>query len=121
MTTEEFLRPLQLHVFEYGIPQLILSDLGSSIVTGSNLIKNFLQDPNVEAYFKKNNIRPTKFDHFYKGCHKLGSLVKTCIKMVKRLIQGAIKNYTIDYRDFEFIISQSIHLVNRRPIALKRL
>ena len=39
--------------------------------------------------------------------------------MVRHLLQCSIKNYVLDYRDFEFIIAQTVHLVNRRPIAFQ--
>ena len=41
------------------------------------------------------------------------------MKMVKRLIFGAIKNNVLPYFDFEFSVCSVVHLVNRWPITLK--
>ena len=119
MSTKEFLRAFQLHSFEYGIPQLCITDLGSQLVAGANIITTFLSDPDTQMYFQENNIKPLKFEQFYKGCSKLGSLVEICVKMTKRLIHGAIGNNVLSFRDFEFIVAQTVHIVNRRPIAFK--
>ena len=72
LTTEEFLRSFQLHAFEFGVRQLVLSDLGSQLVAGADIISNFLDDPNVSAYFKENNADFILFQQYYKGCNKLG-------------------------------------------------
>ena len=73
LSTEEFLRALQLHTFEYGVPVLVLSDLGSQLVAGAAVVTDFLNDPSVLSYFEKNmrNIPPfsstiraaTSWDH----------------------------------------------------------
>ena len=41
------------------------------------------------------------------------------MKLVKRLIFGAIRNLVLLRADFDFLIAQTIHLVNRRPISFK--
>ena len=119
LTTKEFLRAFQLHLYEYGIPQLVLSDLGSQLVAGANVVTNFLGDPESQAYFEENGVKSIKFQQYPKGCNKLGGLVETCVKMSKRLIHGALRNNVLDFRDFEFFVEQTVHLVNRRPIAFK--
>ena len=119
MTVEEFLRAFQLHTFEFGLPQYCISDLGTQLVAGANVITNFLNDSTVCKYFEENNVAPLRFEQFYKGCSQLGSLVESCVKLTKKLLFGAIRNCILSYRDFEFTVSQTVHLVNRRPIAFK--
>ena len=119
LTTDEFLRAFQLHCYEYGVPSHCISDLGSQLVAGSNCIASFLNDYESSLYFQENNINPIKFEQYFKGCSKLGSLVESCVKLTKRLLHGAIKNNIINIRDFEFIVCKTRHLVNRRPIAFK--
>ena len=51
--------------------------------------------------------------------HKLGGLVESCVKIVKHLIYGSIKNSVLGYSEFEFIVCQTIHLANRRPLAFR--
>ena len=48
-----------------------------------------------------------------------GSLVEVCVKLVKRLIYGSIRNNVPSYFDFDFLVCQVVYLVNRRPIAFK--
>ena len=119
LTVKEYLRVFQMHVFEYGMPEQVLSDLGTQLVAGGNLITDLLKDPETQLYFQEHNVNPTSFDQYFKGNHALGSLVESCVKMTKRLIPGAIRNSVLSLREFELIIAQTICLVNKRPIAFK--
>ena len=119
LSTGEFLRALQLHTFEYGLPTHCFSDLGSQFVAGANSVSSFLNDHETVNYFKENGISPLKFEHYYKGHSQLGSLVESCVKLTKKLLFGAMRNNILSIRDFEFIVQKTIHLVNRRPIAFK--
>ncbi|XP_068239919.1 uncharacterized protein [Palaemon carinicauda] len=116
---KEFLQSFQLHCFDYGIPELCVSDMGTQLVAGANVMQNLLSDHASQLYFEENNIRPIQFQQYFKGCSKLGSLVEVCVKQVKRLLFGSIKNLVLSYDDFEFIVCHTVHLVNRRPIAFK--
>jgi len=119
LTVGEFLRALQLHFFQYGIAKLCISDLGSQIVKGGNIIADFVRDMHTVNYFRENGIGSLKFEQYYKGKSELGALVEVCVKFVKRLIFGAIRNYIVELRDFEFLVEQTVHLINRRPVAFK--
>jgi len=119
MTTESFLRALSLHVLEYGIPEQCLSDLGSNLTSGSKIISTFLSDITTRQYLSDNKIQPIKFQHYDKGRNELGSLIETCVSMVKRLIFKSIGNLILEFLDFEYLICNVIHLVNKRPIAFK--
>ena len=119
LSTDEFMRAFQLHSFEYGIPQYCISDQGTQIVAAGNKIETFLSDFNTQKYFQELGIKSLKFEQFYKGHSELGSLVETCVKMSKRLIYGAIRNNVLTSKDFEFLIAQTVHIINRRPVAFK--
>lgn len=119
LTVKEFLRAFQLHCMEFGIPQLCVSDLGSQLTAGANIVKDFLNDHETNLYFEENNVLPLAFQQYFKGCSKLGSLVEICVKMVKRLLFGSIKNLVLSLPDFEYIVCHTVHLANRRPIAFK--
>ena len=117
--TKDFLRALQLHIFEFGIPEFCVSDLGSQLTAGSRVIETFLSDYETHAYFEEHNIKPLKFEQYAKGNSSLGSLVESCVKMVKKLIFSSIRNSVLDYQDFHFLICQAVHLINKRPVAFK--
>ena len=119
LNVSDFLRAFSLHCFEFGIPQLCVSDLGSQIVAGANTISSFINDPSSQLYFEEKGIKPLTFEHYFKGQSQLGSLVEVCVKLVKRLIFGSIRNNILSYSDFEFLVCQVTHLANRRPIAFK--
>lgn len=119
MSVKEFLRAIQLHCYDYGVPEFCMSDMGSQLVAGANIISDFLKDPEIKLYLNENGIKSVKFEHYFKGNSALGSMVESCVKLTKRLIFGSIKNNVLDIRDFEFLIHKTNHLVNRRPIAFK--
>ena len=64
-------------------------------------------------------MKPLSFQQYYKWASELGSLVEICVKMVKKLIFGAVRNNVLSYFDFQFLISNVVHLLNRRPIAFQ--
>jgi len=119
LTVGEFLRAFQMHSFEFGVPTSVVSDLGTQLVAGGNIIKDFLKDPVSSKYFEENNVTQIMFEQYPKGNSALGSLVESCVKLTKRLIFGAIHNNVLVFRDFEFLIAQTVHIVNKRPIAFK--
>ena len=119
MSTKEFLRALQLHCFEYGVPELCLSDLGSNFVAGAIVVSDFLKGPDAQNYFQENGVKAISFEQYFKGYHPLGGIIEICVKMVRQLIQSSIRNYVLEYRDFEFMVVQTTHLVNRRPVAFQ--
>lgn len=117
LTVSEFLRAFQLHSFQFGIPQFCVSDLGSQITAASRVITEFLNDAESAAFFEENGVQTIKFENYFKGCSKLGGLVEVCVKMSKRLLHGSMGNNILLLREFEFFVEQTVHLINRRPVA----
>ncbi|XP_068203538.1 uncharacterized protein [Palaemon carinicauda] len=119
MTVEEFLRALSLHSFEYGVPQFIVSDLGTQIVAGANIVQNFLKDAETVQYLNDNDVEKVHFQQYYKGFSQLGGLVESVVKMTKHMVRKSIRNNVIEFRDFEYLVCHAVRLINRRPIAFK--
>ena len=119
LSEREFLRAFQTHSFEYGIAEIVYSDSGSQIVAGGNTIMNFIRDVETQSYFLKSGVKSLEFKQYPKGCHQLGGLIENIVKQVKKLVYSAIKNAILDYFDFEFLVLETIHLINRRPVAFK--
>ena len=104
LSVDDFLRAFQLHTFEFGLPQYCFSDMGTQLIKGGNIIQNFLNDSETNSYLNKTGIKPTQFEQYYKGHSELGSLVESCVKIVKKLIFGSIKKNVLSAKDFNFLI-----------------
>ncbi|XP_068213892.1 uncharacterized protein [Palaemon carinicauda] len=122
MTVEEFLRALSLHSFEYGVPQFIVSDLGTQIVAGANIVQDFLKDAETVQYLTDNNVEKVHFQQYYKGCSQLGGLVESVVKMTKHMIRKSIRNNVIDFRDFEYLVDfDVVHKIKTSYEKLKQI
>ena len=121
LSVSEFLRAFQLHCFDFGLPQYCFSDLGSQLVAGGKIIENIIEDPEAKSYFDSLRLKFVKFNQFAKGKSELGSMVEVCVKALKKLIYSSIKTNILTNREFEFLICEVIHIVNRRPVALKEV
>ena len=112
-----FLRAFQKHVFTYGLPDKVLSDSGSQLVSSGNLINDFMKNPDISAYLNENGIKFQGFSQYPKGNSSLGSLVESSVKLVKRLLFGSIKSNVLEKPDFDLLICEIMQLANSRPIA----
>ena len=121
LSTKEFLMSFQLHCYEYGMPSLCISDLGSQIVSGTNIISSFIDDYETKSFLKENGIENVEFQQYFKGASQLGSIVESCVKLTKRLLFGAIKNYVLKLREFEFVVAKTVNIINKRPVAFKEV
>lgn len=119
MTVRSFLLAFQTQVLREGTCRCVYTDLGSQLVAGSKTIRDFVGREEAKNYLKENGIDSFTFDHYAKGNSTLGSLVESCVKLVKRLIYGAIHNHVLNLNDFYFVIEQVQHIVNKRPISFK--
>ena len=119
LTVDEFLRAYQLHCCTYGISQYIVSDSGSQLVAGGNIIETFLNDSKTIKQLSDKGMRPIHFDQYPPGDSALGSLVEVCVKLVKKLVNTSLGKKVLTYREFELLIAHAKQLVNKRPIAFK--
>ena len=119
LTEKSFLEDLQLHIHEYGVASLILSDMGSHIVRGSKTVQEYIEDSEIKEYLELSGIESITFEQYVKGRNELGGLVEVMVKLVKRLLYGSIRNLVLDYFEFAFVVSEVKNLTNRRPVAFK--
>ena len=117
--TNDFLRGLQSHIYSHGMFQMCLSDMGSQITSGTKIISNFLNDMESKEFFQRNGITSLDFHHYAKGNSSLGSVVESCVKQVKNLINKSIGKQKLILSDFMLLISKTNHVINRRPVAFK--
>lgn len=119
LSVKSFLQAFQQQIFDFGMPSICLSDAGSQIVAGGKVVLDFLKDAEAKKFLDMHSIHSIEFQHYFTGNHELGSLVEICVKMTKRLIFGTLKNVIFPFDQFEFLVAQTIHLVNKRPIAFR--
>ena len=102
VSTPEFLRSLQKHIYEYGMFKSCFSDLGSQITAGSRQIRNFLNDSECKMYLERNGIESVQFEHYAKGNSRLGSLVESLVKQTKHLLIKSIGKQIMDFKNLDY-------------------
>jgi len=117
INNECFLRALQYHILEYGIMQHILSDNGSPIVSSVHSIQSFLDDTDVNNFLKERNIKSLEFSPYPAEASKLGGTVESLVKQVKNMIYSTIRNNTLSFDDFTYLVRESNVLINKRPLT----
>ena len=117
MSVNQFLRAFQSHCHKYGMPSKVTSDPGSTLIAGGNSIMSFINDESVGTYLSQYGINRVQFNHYCKGNSSLGGLVESGVKLYKKLIFGFVRNNCLDIFDFQFLISDVNHLINKRPVA----
>ena len=121
LSVNTFLKAIQTHIFDYGVPELVISDLGSQFQPASDLVINFLNDLETRDFLQSRNIQFPRFERYFKGNSALGSLVESLVKASKKLIYNSISKRVLDLLDFDFLIQQTKSIVNRRPITFKEV
>jgi hypothetical protein len=101
--TEEFLRAIQLHVYDYGLFDQCRADLGSQITAGFNVLRGFFSDMETKSFLQEHGIEYVVFDQFCKGNSALGSLVESLVKQTKYLINKTITTQVLNFFDFHFL------------------
>ena len=119
LDVSSFLRAFQYHVFRHGIPKLIISDPGSSLIAGVNVIRDFLDDFETRAYLERNGINFMDYQTYPSGASWLGGLVENLVKQSKKLLNSSIHKRILDLPDFDFVLAEVESLINKRPIAFK--
>lgn len=119
LDTPNFLRALQLHIFDFGIPSLITSDNGSQIVQGVHLFHSVLKQPAIINYCNENKISLFQFEPYPAGSSKLGGAVESLVKQVKNLMKSCTGQNVLNIRDFEFLVKEAMCIINKRPVAYK--
>ena len=119
LSVREFLRAFQVHIYEHGVPCTCISDLGSQLTSGANIIKTQFNDVQSQEYLKQFNINRVNFHHYDKGNSSMGSLVERLIKITKDLLYSSMRKKVLNIPDLESLLVQVKHLLNKRPVAFK--
>ena len=119
LSVREFLRAFQVHIYEHGVPCTCISDLGSQLTSGANIIKTQFNYVQSQDYLKRFNINRVNFHHYDKGNSSMGSLVERLIKITKDLLYSSMRKKVLNIPGLESLLVQVKHLLNKRPVAFK--
>ena len=117
--TECFLEALQSQIYEYGMPQFILSDNGSQIVGCVKCIQSFLDEVEVQNFLAERNIKKLEFSPYPAGASYLGGVVESLVKQVKNMLYASVGKNLLTRSKFCLFLRECKMLVNKRPIAMK--
>jgi len=119
LTNRSFIRGFQCHILEHGLPALCWSDAGSQLTSSAKIIHKILHMEETRTYLEEAGVAITSFNSYPKGCNQLGGIVESLVKIVKRIIYGAVGNKILDIFDFLHLVKHAAHICNRRPVAYK--
>ena len=119
LSNECLLEALQIHIYEFGIPQFILSDNGSSIVSSIKSMQEFLKDTDVSNFLSERSIKPLVFAPYPSNASYLGGVVESLVKQVKHIMSTSLGRSVLSFDKFFVLMNECKMLVNKRPIALK--
>ena len=120
INSECFLNAFQLHVLEYGIPSLVVSDNGSPIVGSFPIIGEFLNCADISEFFISRNIEILRHQPYPANASFLGGIVESLVKQVKNMVNTSISRNILSYDMFYYLIRECMVLINKRPIACER-
>ncbi|KAL7632973.1 UNVERIFIED_CONTAM: hypothetical protein RMT77_016683 [Armadillidium vulgare] len=121
LDNKSFISAFQFHVFDYGVPQVIVCDQATTFISSINSIKNFLNDDDVKNYLTLHNIKVLEFSPYPAKASFLGGLVESLVKQVKFIIYSAIGKNILKLDEFSLLVKEANMLINKRPIAFKSL
>lgn len=121
INAESFINAFQIHVYDFGYPEKILSDAGSPIVKSFDLIKSFLNDNEVINFLKENNINALQFSTYPPTSSFLGGIVESLVKQIKNMVYSTISKNVLNDDQFYLLVKEINMLINKRPLAFKPL
>ena len=116
---DSFLRDFQVHIYEHGIPSVLISDNGSPIVAGMQQTVSYLKDDVSKKFLQSRNIKTLTFHPYPAGASELGGFIERLVKEVKKIIVSSVGSNILSRSDFEFLIHETKMLVNKRPLCFK--
>ena len=113
-----FLVAFQNHIYSYGLPQRLVSDAGSNLATGFSLVRDSLNSAEVKEFLEQTGIQCCELEQYPKGSLNRG---ESGVALMKKLIQGSIRNSILDFQHFSHVIKQCICYANKRPLTQQAL
>ncbi len=106
-------------MYQYGLPILLYADQGSTFNAGFSWLREVLDSVEINDYFSQLNVKTPSFRQYPRGSlnRGIGGIIESSVKLIKRLIQGSIRNNVLSYESFLGIIKMCICYANKRPLT----
>ena len=100
------------------MPQKLVSDAGSNLSTGFSLIRDSLNSIDVKDFLKQTGVQYCELEQYPKGSlnRGIGGIIESGVALIRKLIQGAIRNNVLDFQQFSHVIKQCVCYANKRPL-----
>ena len=121
LDTASFLHAMQMHIFEFGVPELIISDNQPSFNTGYKVIKSCLSAPEIIEFLKDKNIKELSYDPYPANSPNLGGAVESLVGQIKNILYASVGKSLLDLSKFQLLVAEAQILVNKRPIGQKEV
>ena len=114
-----FLLSFQNHVYSYGLPSQVFSDSGTNLGGAFSWIKKCLSSPEVKDFFDQRKVKITEFEQYPRGSlnRGIGGIIESGVGLIRKLIQGSIRNNILDFLKFQHVIKQCVCYANKKPIS----
>lgn len=118
-----FLIAFQNHVYAYGLPTKLFSDSGSNLAKAFAWIRESLDSVEVKAYLDQTGVKVCTFEQYPRGSlnRGIGGIIESGVALVRKLIQGSIRNNILDFQQFSHVIKQCICYANKKPLSIESL
>ena len=120
LNTADFLRALQLHIFDFGVMESVVSDNQPSFVSGLECLSKVLGETEAQDFFKTCGIKSFSFNPYTSGASFLGGAVESLVKQVKNVLYVSISKNKLTSSQFSFLVAKAKALVNKRITGFKR-
>ena len=121
--TSNFLMAFQNHVYSYGLPTRLVSDAGSNLTKAFSLIGEALSTEEVKAYLNQTGVTVCELEQYPRGSlnRGIGGIIESGVALIKKLVQGAIRNNILEFQQFTSVIKQCVCYANKKPLHTESL
>ena len=119
LCTEQFIIAFQNHIYAYGLPERVISDEGSNFTSSFSQFDKFFNSIEVRSYLDEYGIQNCEFEQYPPGSlnRGIGGIIECSVGLLKRLVQGSIRNNTVEFVKFCNVMNQCVSFANKRPIT----
>ena len=118
-----FLMAFQNHIYSYGLPSKLVSDAGSNFTKSFSWLREVFDSSEVKAYLDQTGVSACELQQYPKGSlnRGIGGIIESGVALIRKLVQGAIRNNILDFQHFSSVIRQCVCYANKKPLSTEAL